>query len=253
MVAELKSDIAELAEILRSARRGVAFTGAGISTESGVPDFRSPGGLWATHMPISYDAFITSADARREAWRRKFIMDDHYRGAQPNRTHAKLAELVHEGRFSQIITQNIDNLHGLSGIPADQLIELHGNGSFATCLDCGLRYELAWVRERFEEEGDAPCCPACGGFIKSATISFGQAIPHEPMRRAQEATMNSDLFLVLGSSLVVYPAAAFVSLAKQRGAELVIINRQPTDYDEIADLCIHAELGDVMATLDRDA
>jgi NAD-dependent deacetylase len=249
---ELKSGIEELGHILRNARRGVAFTGAGISTESGIPDFRSPGGLWATNMPIPFDAFMTSGEARAEAWRRKFVMDDHYREARPNRAHEVVAALVEAGRLSCVITQNIDNLHATSGIPADRLVELHGNGSYATCFKCGLRYELTVVRGRFEATGEGPLCTACGGVIKSATISFGQPMPGEAMARARQAALDADVFLVMGSSLVVYPAASFVTLAKQSGATLVIINREPTEYDDIADLCLQAELGDVMATLRVD-
>jgi NAD-dependent deacetylase len=249
MAEELKASIQELAEILAAARCGVAFTGAGVSTESGIPDFRSPGGLWSRNMPIPFGDFMTSSDARAEAWRRKFTMDDSYRGARPNATHNLITRLIREGRFRAVITQNIDNLHLASGLSPEEVIELHGNGSYATCLACGIRHELDWVRREFEATGEGPLCPACGGLVKSATISFGQPMPAEPMRRAQEVTLAADVFLVLGSSLVVYPAAGFVMLAKERGATVVIVNREPTGFDGIADLVIHAELGDVIATV----
>jgi NAD-dependent deacetylase len=145
-----------------------------------------------------------------------------------------------------VITQNIDGLHQASGIPEDRVIELHGNATYATCLSCARRYELDMIRTRFEATGEAPSCEICGGVVKSATISFGQFMPAEPMRRARELTLACDLFLAIGSSLVVYPAAAFPAFAKQNGAKLVIINRQPTDLDEIADLVIREEIGTVL-------
>jgi NAD-dependent deacetylase len=241
------SESAELLRLLAGARRGVAFTGAGISTESGIPDFRSPGGIWTKYMPIPFGDFIADPDARAEAWRRKFAMDDHCRGVQPNDGHRVLARLVEDRRFETVITQNIDGLHQASGVPEDRLIELHGNGTFAKCLGCGTRYELGEVRDRFAATGTAPDCTLCGQPIKSATISFGQAMPLEAMRRAEEAAIRADLFLVLGSSLVVYPAAGLPVIAKKSGAVLVIINREPTDLDVYADLVVHAGIGDVLA------
>ena len=236
-----------LKRLVARSRAIVAFTGAGISTESGVPDFRSPGSPWTRNQPIPFDAFLRSAEARREAWRRKFTMDNLYQDARPSAGHLAIASLIAAGRMPAVITQNIDGLHQAAGVPPDKVVELHGNGTYATCLDCALRYELADVRARFEATGEAPDCTACGGIVKAATISFGQAMPDGPMRRAQELTDTCDLFLAIGSSLVVYPAAAFPALAKRRGATLVIINREPTDLDGIADLVIHAEIGRVLA------
>jgi len=239
--------IERLSEMLAGAGRGVAFTGAGISTESGIPDFRSPGGLWTRNQPIPFDEFVASREARNEAWRRKFAMEDRFRAAKPGRGHRALARLVARGRLSAVITQNIDNLHQLSGIPHEKVIELHGNGSYATCLDCGRRYEIEWVRERFTRAGGvAPDCEACNGPVKSATISFGQAMPEEAMRRAEMETLAADLFLAIGSSLVVWPAAGFPALAKRNGARLVILNREPTEFDDMADLVVHDDIGDVL-------
>jgi NAD-dependent deacetylase len=237
----------ELQRIVERATRIVGFTGAGISTESGVPDFRSPGSPWMRNKPIPFDVFLGSEEARREAWRRKFAMDDLYRGAMPGTGHSALAALVARGKMSAIITQNIDGLHQASGVPTERLVELHGNGTFATCLSCARRHELERVRERFETSGEAPRCEACGGIVKSATIAFGQAMPSEPMRRAHAETLACDLFVVIGSSLVVYPAAAFPVLAKRNGAGLVVINREPTDLDDVADLVINGEIGEVLA------
>ena len=231
--------------LLSQARLITGFTGAGISTECGVPDFRSPGSPWLVHKPVDFGDFIRNPDLRREAWRRKFIMDDLYAGARPGRTHQALARMMKMGRMAGIITQNIDGLHQASGIANHQLAELHGNGSYATCLDCGLRYELPAIRAAFEAQDTAPVCE-CGGLIKSATISFGQPVPAAVLQRAQAMTLACDLFLVLGSSLRVRPAAQLPEIAKRNGALLVIINREPTPLDGIADLTIHGDVGALM-------
>jgi len=239
--------IRHLQALVRDSRRAVAFTGAGISTESGIPDFRSPGGLWTKNRPIDFSDFLASQEMRDEAWRRKFAMEDSFRAAKPGRGHRALSKLLHDGKLSAVITQNIDNLHQVSGITADKVIELHGNGSYATCLDCGTRYELDWVKERFDRAGGtAPDCTACGGPVKSATISFGQSMPEEPMRQAEIETLAADLFIAIGSSLVVWPAAGFPLRAKRNGARLAILNREATDLDDIADLVIRDDIGDVL-------
>jgi NAD-dependent deacetylase len=240
---------AELRDMISEARNVVAFTGAGISTESGVPDFRSPGSPWLKNKPIDFGEWVASEEARCEGWRRKFAMDDIYRGARPSIGHRALAKLVVDGRSPGIITQNIDGLHQAAGIADEQVIELHGNGTYATCLSCGLRHELADIRREFEASGRAPVCRDCGGMVKSATISFGQAMPEQAMARARELTLGCDLFLAIGSSLVVYPAAAFPVLAKRNGARLVIINREPTELDPVADLVIAGEIGTVLGPL----
>lgn len=239
--------IEHLSALLADSCRPVAFTGAGISTECGIPDFRSPGGLWTQNRPIPFDEFLASREARNEAWRRKFAMEERFQAAKPGRGHRALASLAERGKLAALITQNIDNLHQLSGVPAQTIIELHGNGSYATCLECAERYELDWVKERFTVSGGlAPDCAACSGPVKSATISFGQPMPEEQMRRAQAATLSADLFLVIGSSLVVWPAAGFPALAKRNGARLVILNREPTEFDEIADLVVREDIGDIL-------
>jgi NAD-dependent deacetylase len=236
-----------LADLFAGSRRGVAFTGAGISTESGIPDFRSPGGLWTNNQPIPFDEFLASQEMRNEAWRRKFALEDKFRAAKPGRGHRALAQLVRAGKLAAIITQNIDNLHQESGVPREKVIELHGNGTYAVCLDCAARYEIDWVRERFTQSGGvAPACAGCGGPVKSATVSFGQAMPELEMQRAEEETRAADLFLSIGSSLVVWPAAGFPLMAKRNGAALIIINREPTDFDDMADLVVHDDIGDVL-------
>ncbi len=239
-------DIATLRGLIEAARRVVVFTGAGISTESGIPDFRSPTGIWTTSRPIMFQDFLASAEVRRETWRRKFASDAVVLAAKPNRGHQAVAHLIRQGKASAVITQNIDGLHQDSGIPPARVIELHGNATYAHCLDCGERYELEPLRAVFERDGDVHDCAECGGFIKSATISFGQAMPEAPMARAREETLAADLFLVLGSSLVVHPAAGFPVMAKQAGATLVIVNNEATPLDDIADLVIRRPIGAVM-------
>ncbi len=249
MQDETSDAITELHRLLDQSRIVVAFTGAGISTESGVPDFRTPGSPWMTNKPIPFEAFVASREARIEAWRRKFAMDDHYRDAAPNQGHVALARLVREGRSPGLITQNIDGLHQASGIPEERVVELHGNGTYATCLSCGWRHELDAIRVAFEASGEPPSCMMCAGPVKSATISFGQAMPQAQMRQAHALTMEADLFLVVGSSLVVFPAATFPVIAKRKGAKLAIVNREPTELDELADLVVRAEIGAALGPL----
>lgn len=248
-VVDVVDGAAELVRLVSRARRVVSFTGAGLSTESGVPDFRSPGSPWLKNKPIPFDAFVASAEARREAWRRKFAMDDEFAGAEPGRGHRALAGLVQAGLSPAIITQNIDGLHQASGVADEQVVELHGNGSYARCIRCWHRHELAPIRRAFEQEGRLPVCEACGGDVKSATISFGQAMPQEDLRRAAALAQDCDLFLAIGSSLVVFPAASLPVLARRSGATLVIINREPTDMDAEADLVVRGEIGDALAPL----
>ena len=238
-VAALKDEIAR-------ARRIVFFTGAGISTESGIPDFRSPGGIWMSQKPIYFEDFLASEDARREAWRRRFASETTLSQAKPNRGHRAVAALVASGQAAAVITQNIDGLHQQSGVPEARVIELHGNTTYAHCLDCGRRYEIAALQAAFSRDERSPRCDDCDGLVKSATISFGQAMPEAAMRRAQQETLAADLFIVLGSSLVVYPAAGFPELAKRNGAALVIVNRERTGLDAIADLVINAAIGETL-------
>lgn len=234
---------ASLAAMLEESQRAVVFTGAGISTESGIPDFRSPGGIWTQMAPIQFQDFIAREEMRRESWRRKFAMEETFAQAEPNLGHHAVAELVRSGKVAAIITQNIDNLHQDSGIPADKIIELHGNSTYATCLDCGTRHELDVIKQSFIGRDELPECRSCGGMVKTATISFGQSMPLGPMQRAEEETLACDLFIVIGSSLVVHPAASFPLVAKRNGARLVILNREETPLDVYADLVLHEEIG----------
>jgi NAD-dependent deacetylase len=234
-------------QLLERSRRAVVFTGAGISTESGIPDFRSPGGIWSTNQPIDFSEFIASEEMRRESWRRKFNVDSTIARARPNAGHEAISRLVSNGKVSAVITQNVDGLHQASGIPDEQVIELHGNTTYASCLDCGERHELAPIREAFERDETLPMCNQCGGIVKTATISFGQAMPEREMLRSEQETRACDLFIAIGSSLVVYPAAGFPTLAKREGAALVILNRDPTDQDPLADLVLNGEIGPTLS------
>jgi NAD-dependent deacetylase len=236
-------EAARLAALIDGCRRAVVFTGAGISTESGIPDFRSPGGLWTKNQPIDFREFQASAETRREAWRRKFTMDEVIVPAQPNRGHRAVEKLVRDGKVRAVVTQNVDGLHQASGIPEDRIVELHGNTTYAKCLDCAMRCELGPLRDYFERHGEVYDCESCGGIIKTATISFGQAMPEEEMRLAELESLACDLFIAVGTSLVVYPAAGFPVLAKRNGASLAILNREPTPLDGHADLVLNAEIG----------
>lgn len=235
--------VADLKGMIEAARRIVFFTGAGISTESGIPDFRSPGGLWTKNQPIDFRDFVRSEEMRRESWRRKFAMEGTFNAAEPNRGHRAVEKLIRDGKASSVITQNVDGLHQTSGIPDDKVIELHGNATYAKCLDCGTRRDIAQIRVAFEADGALPTCVYCGGIVKTATISFGQSMPVAEMELAEQETLACDLLIVLGSSLVVYPAAGFPRLAKQNGAGLVILNRDPTDLDVFADMVLNEEIG----------
>ena len=242
-------DLAALERLIGAARRAVVFTGAGISTESGIPDFRSPGGIWTKMAPIDFDSFLASEEARRETWRRKFESDPVLRQARPNRGHRAVAELVRRGKVAAVITQNIDGLHQSSGLSAEQVIELHGNSTYARCLDCEARYEIDDLRPLFEQSGAAPRCRRCNGFVKTATIAFGQPMPVAAMRRAERETLAADLFIAVGSSLVVYPAAGFPEMAKENGAALAIVNREPTHLDEVAVVVVRRSIGEALGSV----
>ena len=239
----------QLARLLADSARAVVFTGAGISTESGIPDFRSPGGIWTKYPIIDFQQFVSSGEARRAYWERKFATHGAVDEAEPNRGHRAVAALVRQSKVSSVITQNVDGLHQRSGIPDDKVIELHGNTTYAHCLDCRTRYELEPIRQRYQQDGALPVCDSCGGLVKTATISFGQSMPEQEMRRAQGETLACDLFLAVGSSLTVYPAAGFPALARQNGARLAIINRDPTELDDMADLVLNREIGPTLGTV----
>ncbi|MDP9136785.1 MAG: Sir2 family NAD-dependent protein deacetylase [Pseudomonadota bacterium] len=238
--------LSQLEAMVTAATRIVGFTGAGISTECGIPDFRSPGGVWSKFQPVEFSDFMRSPDMRLTAWRRYFHIHDAVSRARPGRGHRALFELAQRGKLSHVVTQNIDNLHQDSGLAPDQVIELHGNGTYAKCLACGQRHEISWARSFIAEHARPPACLACDGIVKTATISFGQAMPEAEMARAHGAIEACDLLMAIGSSLIVYPAAGLPLLAKRWGAQLVIINREATDLDDRADLVVHADIGETL-------
>lgn len=246
IAASLRSGVEQLGDLIASSSIIVPFTGAGISTECGIPDFRSPGGLWSRNRPIPFDEFVASQEARDESWRRRFDMEQVFAAARPGRGHRALAALYKAGKIPAIITQNIDNLHQASGVAMHDVVELHGNTTYARCIACDKQHELAWAKERFDATGAAPLCDACNQPVKTATISFGQAMPEQAMLRASELAQECNLFIVVGSSLVVWPAAGMPLLAKNSGARLVIINNEPTEQDEIADLVIRHDIGETL-------
>ena len=237
----------DLSQYIDEANNIVIFTGAGISTESGIPDFRGPQGVWKTNTPIYFQDFIGSEEVRKDSWKRKFSGQDIIKKAKPNIGHLAVAEVINKHESAYLITQNVDNLHQDAGVPDNKITEIHGNASYASCLDCGIRYELNSIKKAFLENETVPYCDSCGGIIKTATISFGQPMPEEGMQIAQRKTLGCDLFITIGTSLVVYPAAGFPKLAKEIGAKLIIINNEPTDFDPIADLVIHEQIGKVFS------
>ncbi len=225
------------------------FTGAGVSTECGIPDFRSPGGFWTKYKPISFQEFTGSEDVRLEGWRRFLMIRETLAAATPGRPHRIVSELVARGHVSHVITQNIDGLDHRAGVPREKIIEIHGNGTYAKCLSCSTRHEIDWVKQEIAATGRAPACVACGGIVKSATISFGQAMPEQEMADARAATFNADLFIAMGSSLQVFPAAGFPVSAAHNRVPLVIINREPTGLDGLARLVINGDVGDVLEAM----
>jgi NAD-dependent deacetylase len=239
----------QLASALKSSRCSVAFTGAGISTESGIPDFRSPGGIWATSKPVYFEDFLNSADARRESWRQKEIAHREFSTATPNPGHQVLARWESIGLIEGVITQNIDGLHQIAG--SQCVWELHGTARAIACLSCDARFEVDPMMDEFRKSGQPPTCPHCGGWLKSATVSFGQPLPEGVLMDFLQLAERCELFLAIGSSLVVEPAASLPRMAKRRGAQLVIINRDPTPLDDRADLIFRESIGKVLTAVDQ--
>ncbi|RTZ96128.1 MAG: sigma factor regulator FecR [Deltaproteobacteria bacterium] len=225
--------------------KNIVFTGAGISTESGIPDYRSQGGIWDEFKPVYFDDFMRKKNARIEYWRQKMAMYDDLQKARPNAAHRALADLYHRGRLAAVITQNIDGLHQESGIPDKDVIELHGNTRRVRCMSCGAVSSDHEAFARIQAGEPAPECP-CGGYLKPDTISFGQAMPEIEMKRATELARGCDLILVVGSTLLVQPAALLPDIARRSGAFLAIVNLSSTPYDAVCDVCIREKAGDVL-------
>ncbi len=239
----------QVARWLKQARKAAAFTGAGISTESGIPDFRSPGGIWSRRQPVLFQDFLASAEARHEYWEQKSAAHQEFAAAEPNEGHHVLARWESQGVIEGVITQNIDGLHQQAG--SRQIVELHGTARAVGCVDCNARFDAKPLVAEFLKTDVVPPCPECGGRLKHATISFGQALNPKVLDAAIELAQDCDLLLAMGSSLVVEPAASIPRLARQSGARLVIINRDPTDHDASADMALHAEIGSTLGAIDR--
>ncbi len=241
-----------VAELICRAERPVVFTGAGVSTESGIPDFRSPGGIWDRFDPdeFTYQNFVASEEGRRKYWQLGRHIYPVVKNAEPNAAHYAIAELHRLGRLDCVITQNIDNLHQRAGVPPEKVIELHGNATRARCLRCGGPYTRDEIHDWLERGVEIPTCPPpCGGIIKPHTILFGEPMPERETLEAQLRARQSDVFIVVGSSLVVYPAAMMPLYAKQSGAALVIVNLSETPHDPHADVLILGKAGPVMAEI----
>jgi len=244
-----QQDWQQVASWLGEADGAVAFTGAGISTESGIPDFRSPGGIWSKSQPVMYDDFLASPEARHEYWRQKCAAHADFAAAEPNAGHLALAAWEKRGLLRGVITQNIDGLHEAAG--SRHVLELHGTARHIACLGCGWRQEAGPLVAEFLDTEVVPECPECGGLLKHATISFGQALDPEALEQAVQWTRRCELFLAIGSSLVVEPAASLPRLARSSGARLVIVNRDATGQDATADLVIRASIGRTLGGIDQ--
>jgi len=237
-----------VAQWLAESSSVVAMTGAGISTESGIPDFRSPGGVWTKYRTVYFDEFLASADARYEYWRQKAEAHRQFADAAPNVGHRVLAQWETVGHLRGVITQNIDGLHQIAG--SRQVLELHGTARQVTCLDCQASFDVEPFVERFLAEDVVPPCPGCGGRLKHATVSFGQSLPAAILDQAFCWATEADLMLAIGSSLVVTPAADLPHVAKQAGARLVIINRDETPLDDQADATLRIPIGEALGLID---
>jgi len=245
----LQEQIQDAAELLQQAKHVVALTGAGISTESGIPDFRSPGSIWQEHPPTGYRDFLANAEARQRYWQTRKVLSTQVSTAQPNAAHRALAELERRNILRGVITQNFDGLHQDAGHKPENIVELHGTSRSAGCTLCGKRSAMQSLQQRIDAGETDPTCEDCGGFLKAATILFGQRIPETELTHAKDLAAACDLFLVVGSSLKVVPAATLPRLALNRAVPLIIINLQPTSLDPFADVAIHERAGLVLPAL----
>lgn len=246
---EDETGLQQLIELAASSSRMVALTGAGVSTESGIPDYRGPNGVWATGKIPTISDFLTNPQTRREYWEGRRTRYPELASKVSNRGHLALAALQHAGRLGEIITQNIDGLHQKAGSPPDSVIELHGSAHEIKCLTCGRIWPAAYIQGRLMAGEDEPSCEVCGGILRAATVLFGEPLPQDALRAAAQAAANCDLFLVVGSSLVVNPAAQIPLLAQRAGAKLAIVNHTPTGLDSRADVVVRLDAGPALAVL----
>ena len=237
-------EISQLQKLINECSYPLFFTGAGVSTDSGIPDFRGPNGFWKKNQPIYFQDFMASEEMRNKYWEQSIQFKSNFNSYQPNFGHKAIAKIIKDKNKGHCITQNIDNLHQAGGLDNHQVTEIHGNATYAVCLDCAKKYELSDIHAQFISSKKSPTCDVCSGPIKTATISFGQPMPELEMERAQIEAESSDLFIVAGSSLVVFPAATIPLYAKEKGAKLIIINNEPTEFDRFADLVINESISD---------
>lgn len=250
---KMNDQVGRVARMISDAKKIVVFVGAGLSTESGIPDFRSPGGVWDKYDPEDFDFqnFVAHESSRIKYWQMATEMYDAMKDAKPNAGHLAIAELEKRGKLDCLITQNIDGLHFKAGNSEERVLELHGTAMHVACIDCNIRYERGPIQEKIARGDRAPKCESCGGPLKPATISFGQSMPVRETNEAFRRSQDCDLFIVIGSSLVVYPAAQMPVVAKQSGAKLVIINRDETPCDKKADIIINGQAGMIMEAILR--
>ena len=241
--------LARLSAILESARRMLIFTGAGISTASGIPDYRGPKGVWNTRRPVFYQDFMASRAARIEYWTQKSEDRSAFRSAQPNAVHAAVVALERAERVELVVTQNVDGLHRIAGTSEERLVEIHGTNGLVECQTCGMRVDPAEPFHSFAESGEPPVC-TCGGFLKPATISFGQELRRDDLVRAFEGAGRADAVLALGSTLMVTPAADIPLEAARSGCCYIIVNRGPTEHDTSPFVSLRVD-GDVGAVFPK--
>jgi NAD-dependent deacetylase len=246
-------ELSQFAGRLKTSRALVFFTGAGISTESGVPDFRSPGGVWTKYQPVLFQDFLASEAARVQHWQLKKATYELFKTVEPNIGHRAIRDFEERCQLLGLITQNIDGLHKIAGTSDAKLVELHGTDRWVTCLKCAKRYQPKEVYESWHEGLPTPTCEVCGGYLKSANVSFGQSMPVEAMQRAQAWSEKAEIFIVVGSSLQVQPAASFPGIAKRSGALLAIVNRDPTPLDDLADFVHHGAIGEFFLQLKKSS
>ena len=238
------TDLTEFKKLVENSSYPVFFTGAGISTDSGIPDFRGPNGFWKKNTPIYYQDFMSSNEMRKKYWEQSVNFKSNFSLFKPNKGHEAIANIINSKENGHCVTQNVDNLHQAAGLTDDQVTEIHGNATYAVCLNCEKKFELEPIHRVFKETQEPPNCQDCKGFVKTATISFGQPMPEKEMMRAQNEAANCDLMVAVGSSLVVYPAATIPLLGKQSGANFVILNNELTEMDQFADLVINASISE---------
>ena len=245
----MSDSVEHLSDLIGEAKSIVILTGAGISTESGVPDFRSPGGLWEQFRIVEYDEYISSEEARIEDWHRRFYMADQIGQVEPNIGHTKIADWINMGKCECLVTQNVDGLHHRGGAPLDKIIEIHGNATTASCISCGEQHSIELCRTLFEATGESPKCQACDGLVKADIVMFGETMPVKKTAAAFKIAESADLFIAIGTSLVVNPAAGLPLHAKHNGSKFAIINRDSTELDRFADCVVNSEIGTVMREL----